>query len=142
MSIGSRETYYAALFTLVSGAASFHTASRRVRHWSDVQASEQPALFLAVGPQTPQQVRNLPPKWMLDAKLYVYAHADGNLDPGPILNNLIDAVEAALQPSVNKVTQDLGGLVSHAWIEGVVETDEGTLGEQAVAVIPIRMLVA
>jgi hypothetical protein len=41
-----REPIYAALFTLVAGAASFVTISRRLRHWSDIGAAEQPALFM------------------------------------------------------------------------------------------------
>jgi len=38
--------------------------------------------------------------------------------------------------------QDLGlaNLVRHARIEGRIETDEGVLGDQAVAVIPVEIL--
>jgi len=38
--------------------------------------------------------------------------------------------------------QNLGlpTMVQHAYIQGKVETDEGVLGDQAVAVIPIEIL--
>ena len=37
-----RETIYAALWALGAGAARFATASRRLRHWSDVAPAELP----------------------------------------------------------------------------------------------------
>jgi hypothetical protein len=35
----------------------------------------------------------------------------------------------------------LGGLVTHCWIEGRIEIHPGDLDGQAIAVVPIRMLV-
>ena len=43
----------------------------------------------------------------------------------------------APDPITNKCTLD--GLVQHAWVEGTIETDEGLLGEQGFAMIPIVM---
>ena len=45
------------------------------------------------------------------------------------------AADAALRN-----VQTLGGLVSDCWISGKIETDEGALGGQAVAIIPIEMI--
>src|SRR4051812_8813483 len=42
----SREPIYAALFALAAGAAHFVTTGRKLRHWSDLTAPEQPALFM------------------------------------------------------------------------------------------------
>ncbi len=42
----NRETIITALFALVSGAAPFETASRRLKLWGSVPPSEKPALFL------------------------------------------------------------------------------------------------
>ena len=50
-----REPIYAALFTLASGAANFVTVSRRLRHWSDVGAAEQPALFMIQKSETAEE---------------------------------------------------------------------------------------
>ena len=84
----NRELIYSKFFDLVKGVADFKTASRRLKHWSDVAPAQQPALFVSQRTE---------------------------------INN----------------KQTLGGLVAHAWIDGVIETDEGVLGDQAVAIIPV-----
>jgi hypothetical protein len=137
----TREPIYAALFALLSGAADFVTASRRLRHWSDVGPAEQPALFVVQKSETAEAKAGLPPKWRALVDVYVYAHApDETTAPATVLNPLLDAVEAALAPS--GAVQTLGGLVSHVFITGKIETDEGVLGGQAVAIVPIEILVA
>ena len=136
------DPFYAALFALLQGSSSFVTSSRRLRHWSDVSPAELPALFVADGPQTPTQVKGMPPKWTLDAKAYIYVPVQALAAPGPLLNEYLDALDKALAPTPYQVTQTLGGLVSHCWISNTVETDEGTLGDLAVAIVPISMLVA
>ena len=42
-----RETIYAALWELGASAAQFTSTNRRLRHWADVAAAEQPALFMS-----------------------------------------------------------------------------------------------
>lgn len=76
------------------------------------------------------------------ADVYIYVKTDGE-SPSSLLNPLLDAVEQALQPQHPDINQwqTLGGLATHCWIEGTIETDEGTLGDQAVAIIPINILV-
>src|SRR6185437_16956086 len=59
----TREPIYAALFALVAGAASFVTISRRLRHWSDVGAAEQPALFMIQKSENAEERAPLPVKW-------------------------------------------------------------------------------
>lgn len=140
----SREAIYAALFELLSGAASFNTASRRLRHWSDVAAAEQPALFMVQKRETAARRRGLPPRWTLLVDVFVYAHAPDELTPpATVLNPLLDAIEAALAPdNAASNLQTLGGLAEHVSISGAVETDEGVLGGQTVAILPIEILVA
>jgi hypothetical protein len=142
----NREPIYAALFALLANAAGFATASRRLRHWSDVAAAEQPALFLAQKSETAEQARGLPTKWTCDVDAYVYCQApDERTAPTTILNPLLDAIEAALAPlagnDVAANAQTLGGLAYHAWINGKIETDEGALGGQSVAIVPIRITI-
>jgi hypothetical protein len=36
----------------------------------------------------------------------------------------------------------LGGLVQHCWIAGRITTDEGVLGGQSVAIVPVEILVS
>ena len=74
-----REPIYAALFALVAGAASFVTVSRRLRHWSDVGAAEQPALFMIQKSENAEERRPLPVKWRASVDLYLYAQAPDEL---------------------------------------------------------------
>ena len=138
-----REPIYAALFALVASAASFVTIGRRLRHWSDVGAAEQPALFMTQKSENAEERRPLPVKWRASVDLYLYAQAPDELtSPATVLNPLLDAVEAALAPDPVGHVQTLGGLVSHCWIAGRIQTDEGVLGGQAVAIIPVEVLVS
>lgn len=138
----NREAIYSALFAKVGAAAGFATASRRLRHWSDVGPAEQPALFQVQKSETARRDTGLPPKWTLALDLFVYVHApDDATAATTVMNPLIDAIETALAPDPITNVQSLGGLVAHCWIAGKVETDEGVLGGQAVAIVPIEILV-
>ena len=140
----AREPIYAALFELVAGAAGFVTAERRLRHWSDVAPAEQPALFMTQKSETAvTKTLGAPLVWTLNVELYLYAHSsDPHLSPATVLNPLLDAVEAALAPAAATGLQDLGlaAMVQHAAIAGKIETEEGILGDQAIAIIPIEIL--
>jgi hypothetical protein len=74
--------------------------------------------------------------------LRVCPSSDPYLAPGTILNPLIDALEAALAPSATTGIQNLGlpEMVQHAYIAGKVETGEGVLGDQAIAIVPVEVL--
>lgn len=139
----NREAIYAALFSRLQNIPGFNTTSRRLRHWNDVASSERPALFQAQGHETAKPgdpARGLPTKWTLAVDLYVYVSTTDQAAPGSAINPLLDAIEAALAPEGMATAQTLGGLVEHCWIEGRIDTDEGTLGSQAVAIVPIRLL--
>ena len=140
----AREPIYAALFDLAAAAAGFATAERRLRHWSDVAPAEQPALFMTQKSEI-AAVKTLgaPTVWTLLVELYLYAHSsDPHLSPATVLNPLVDAVEASLAPAATTGLQDLGlpSMVQHAVIAGKIETEEGVLGDQAIAIIPIEIL--
>ena len=140
-----REAIYAALWSLAAEAGNFATASRRLRHWSDVSPAEQPALFMSEkGAVAKVLALGAPVVWTLHADLYLYAHsADPYLAPASILNPLIDAVEAALAPAPATGIQNLGlAMVQRAYIAGKIETDEGVLGDQAIAIVPVEILAA
>ena len=139
-----REPIYAALFGLVTQAANFVTTSRRLRHWSSLTPAEQPALFMRQkSERATVATLGAPAVWTLVVELYVYAHASGPyVAPATVLNPLIDSVEAALAPSPATGLQNLGlpAAVQHAYIAGKIETDEGVLRDQAVAIIPVEIL--
>lgn len=136
----SREAIYAALFEKGKSLPGLITTSRRLKHWNDVPPSEQPALFQAQGDELPTGNNSLPIIWKFNAEWYLYCHSgnDPEATPATQLNDLLDAVEQALKPDVSGF-QTLGGLVYNCRISGKVETDEGLLGPQSVAVIPIEI---
>ena len=140
----NREAIYAALFALASRAPGLVTTGRKLLHWSDVDPSLRPALFQAQGSETamPRPANGMPRKWLLRAKLYVYVSTASVASPGEALNPILDAIEAMFAPMPGRQTQNLGGLVVSAEIEGEIATDEGTLGDDAVAIVPIVILVA
>lgn len=155
--LDNRETLYSAVFALFAGAADFKTTGRRVKTWADVDADRQPALFMAQGNETATRTKGLPTKWQLDAKLYLYCRAENDDAPiGPVMNPLVDKITALIETKANPAGEDhpriklapgetntlgIAG-VSHCWIEGTIQTDEGALGSQGVAIIPISILVA
>jgi hypothetical protein len=139
-----RESIYAALWELAAGAASFASVNRRLRHWAEVAPAEQPALFMSEkGGMAVTKALGAPIVWTLYADFYVYVHSsDPYLAPAMLLNPLLDAVEAALAPSPATGIQNLGlpEMVQHAYIVGKIETDEGVLGDQAIAIVPVEVL--
>lgn len=139
-----REAIYAALWELGAGAARFTSASRRLRHWADVAPAEQPALFMSEkGGQAATKRLGTPIVWTLYAEFYLYVHSsDPYLAPATILNPLLDALEVALAPASTTGIQNLGmpEMVQHAYIAGKIETDEGVLGDQAIAIVPVEIL--
>lgn len=158
MTIVSREAIFAALFAKVSvamigSAPAFVTTSRTVRTWADVQPQEQPALFQQEGRQPATTLYGQPTKWMFKAELIIYVHK-ANLPAGvtdvvTMLNNCIDAVVTAIGHDAPPFFQNLAptpaaghtstGIVGDVRIVGEIETDEGRLGDQAVAIIPIEI---
>jgi hypothetical protein len=139
-----REAIYAALWTLGSGAGSFASANRRLRHWADVAPAEQPALFMSEkGGHAQIKKLGAPIVWTLFAEFYIYVHSsDPYAAPATIINPLLDALERALAPSAATGIQNLGlpQMVQHAYIAGKIETDEGVLGDQAIAIVPVEIL--
>jgi hypothetical protein len=139
----NREAIASALFALVQGSASFATASRRVKLWTDVSSADKPAIFMAEHGETyVRKGEALPAVITMDVELLIYIDAgkDQSVTPITVLNPLIDAVDAALAPSPVTGKQTLGGLVTHCWIEGKVMKDPGDLDGDGVAVIPIKIL--
>ena len=148
-----REAIMAALHQRIADAYPWKTASRRLRLWQDLAASDQPAVFVTAGPQSARYSdRGNPALWTLSATVTVYARHDEPREvPEAEMNALITAVENALEKLPGEQAgpmgapgggwnTTLGGLVVYARVDGDVETDEGSLGDQAVAIIPVVML--
>ncbi|MBY4799898.1 hypothetical protein K6W78_07765 [Burkholderia cepacia] len=139
----NREPIYLALFAKLQAIPGFVTTSRRLRHWNDVKPVEQPALFQVQVRENQRPRKGIPALVSFRCELYLYVNtgnALADVTPATELNQFMDAIEAALAPDALTNTQTLGGTVSHCWIEGDVLTDEGALGPQAIAIIPVHIL--
>lgn len=127
--------------------AQLKTCGRKILHWSDLPAELRPACFQEQSPgETWVQRKGLPPKVTLKAKWWLYAQTLSQQNPDAVpsqaLNPLLDAICGAL--AVDDVTNNvctLGGLVSHAWVEGDVEVTEGVMEDLTIVTIPVQMLV-
>jgi hypothetical protein len=89
-------------------------------------------------PETVDHREGLPPLIALNAVIGVYARTDeSNAPPGSILNPLIDAVLAALEPDACNEALTLGGLVRSCLLGGDIDLDEGIITGQGLVVIPV-----
>jgi hypothetical protein len=139
----SREAIYAALFAKLAAIPGLQTSSRRLRHYTDVPGQQQPALFLEQRNEgTAQGVPGLPGKRTLRVHVWLYVRVDDHAAiPATALNAWLDAVDTALAPEAATGKQTLGGLVAHCWVNGITETDDGSLDSQAIARIPVEILI-
>lgn len=144
----TREQVATALFSLVNTApmqALFSTISRRPVLFN--AAPSKPALYM--GSPTENYVYQdgptFPPMIGLDFQVFIYINS--GLDPSDIpdilMNNLIDALEAAIAPvpPIPGAKQTLGGIVDHAYIEGTVHRAPGWLDGEGMALLTIKVLV-
>lgn len=143
MPFTTRESAYTALANLLGNVNGVKSVTRNVVHWQDSPPESQPALYIQVLSEDRQnEGRRTPSRVFLNAKVWAYVQTNQGDPVGPLLNPLLDAIDDALAPPDSAgVYQTLGGVVSHCWVEGTTEIYEGTLGNTAVAVIPIKMLI-
>lgn len=146
----TREPIYQAVYqffaNLTAGNAPlFRTSTRHTVSWDKLAPEETPALLFKQHGEEARRRTGFPTIWTLRPVLMLYAHtgaqSDPSIIPGQILNPLLDAIEQALDvldPKTGKCT--LNGLVSHCAIVGTIDMIEGTLGNEAVAVIPLEIL--
>ncbi len=138
----TREQVMQALLAHVTPPGIFKTTGRRLIYWTEVKA--QPALFVRhVGDRYLRTATGMPPRVITQAEIWIYSQGavDPNLSPDTAIDNLVDAIERWMAPPPIKEAQTLGGLVQHAWIEGPIEIHQGVLDVQAIAVIPVDILV-
>lgn len=152
----AREEIYAALFALLqrgldpgNGGPLRDPVNRRYRPFTDCPI--HPALcMMETGEDYLYKAKGIPAVRILHSQLYLYSQApdDPTSIPGTYLNNLIDAVDAALRPSedvepgpggLNDGEQTLGGKVRWVRIGGRVTIYEGAQATQATTVIQIDM---
>jgi len=156
----TREQIFSALFDLTNNVTwdvgtilvpdvrTFLTRTRRIELFSEVQDAAQPWIGQAEHRDVYAQKSNLPYKREFHAQWMVY-HQEGK-QPGAVPtiwdNLIVDALEAALAPKIADPgyfdkRNTLSGLVYHCFIEGEVFKDPGDIDNQALIVIPIKLLV-
>jgi hypothetical protein len=80
----------------------------------------------------------------VDLWIYTASGLDPNTTPAAELNQILDALDAALKPSgadlvLNRFT--LGGLVEHCRIFGRVLKDAGDVTGLGLAIVPVELLI-
>jgi hypothetical protein len=138
-----REAVFQALYTKLSGALAPVSVSRRVKMWTDVAPSEQPAVFIDQGDQEGEWNANRALKWKVKASIYVYVNDTSEVGPAPAMNDLVTKIDRALEATpfeggVHGGTT-LGGIVFAARVVGVTDSG-GALGDQGVAVIDVEVI--
>ena len=147
----SRRALFDALFAQIAGTQDPSTgawsngwqlASQTMVLWKDVSAEQMPAFFLAYAGEKMEPLRPGAPvtKNLLEMHAWVYVtHMETN-SAMDMLGDAIDVIQAAIRPAVGQERQTLGGLVYSVTARGEVHTDEGALGDQAMAMIPITIV--
>ena len=142
----TREAALAALLTALSSAATFGVVTRRLLAPEQMCSIGSPGLALVVHHEEYHRPNfAVPPKRTITASVLIYVNAGAanpNAVPDSLLNPIIDGIDTALKAdngASNLCT--LGGLVSHCSYSGSITITEGTLGDEAVALVPISILV-
>lgn len=130
-----------------AGQTIFKVVSQRMRLPDEVDADAQmPALYIADHGETynPQGER-LPPSTTINYGLYIYTSfgRDPQTVPSRLMNTILDQIDRAFKAARDPVTEacTLGGLVSHAWVEGEVVKVPGELDGIGLAIVPVKVLV-
>ena len=140
----NREEVYQGVMNQLNTIPGFVTKSRRLKHWADVPSEQQPALFMMQDVESIETTpTGVPSKSRLSCNLYIYVRLQDEQEPGPILNPLIDAVQNLLNTPHVVTGRNTFNIPGVYWVrvEGQIQIDEGTLDNQAVAIIPVVILV-
>lgn len=139
----SRESIAVALAALFPASAPWVTVSRVLQVPANIDALAQPALFIVeedeeINENTAYGLE----RYTFPFRLVIFAQmpdARSGTAPGTVLNPLIDAVDAKINPHPGQ-PNTLGGLVVNCFINGRILKAEGYLGPHVVAAIPITIL--
>lgn len=132
--------------TVDGQAKAFLEISRRVKLWDDTQ--QKPSLFLSAGRETidrgPRQLRSLTLNY--SAIIYHDVGRDLGAIPAKENNTIIDAIEAALAPSMYDQGfpdyNTLGSLVHSCSVLGSIQNGvPGDIDGQAMIIVPIVIIV-
>lgn len=138
----NREVAFAALFAIAQATPGIQTFERRYVSLDRVTGATSPLLSQVQSSQSGVRASRLPTKWTLRADWLLYVHSDRTAPDPPIvlLNQLLDALEGALQAPLGFEKQTLGGLVEDCRIVGDIEIADAIDIPIALAIIPIEIV--
>ena len=118
------------------------TFSRILNSPENTAGASQPALFLYQVGDPYDNEKGRPPirRLHFNAEVYTNRGSDAKKVPDTQMNEILDLIDEALAPDPISWFQDLGGLVSHAWIEGQIGRFPANDGSQSIAVVPIEVM--
>lgn len=144
MAAATREQIAVALAAKLDTAAipEIKTFSRILNSPENTAAISQPALFLYQVGDPYDNEEGRPPirRLHFNAEIYTNRGSDAEKIPDTQMNEILDLIDEALAPSPISWFQDLGGLVSHAWIAGQIVRFPANDGAQSIAVVPIEVM--
>lgn len=126
-----------AAFAQLNTSSGWVTTETKLRHWTDVQPAERPYVAQALGPVELRTIGGAAVIERVRLDYWIYISHTDPAGPQGQLADRIDAILAAFAPPTGLDWQTLGGLVRSAAPTGTVDTDEGTLGTDAVAIVPV-----
>lgn len=138
-----REAVYVALLDLLTTTGDFKLVSRRNRAPEQIGPALSPALFLFErGEHYDAPSPNVPTKRCLHVSACFYndVGSDLNATPTTVINDALDALDAALKTHPVTGPQTLGGLVYSLKISGDTEGSPGDRDGRAVAIVPIEIV--
>jgi hypothetical protein len=142
-----RDAILNALYLLLKTKLGSNVTTMGRRHMMPPQLTSamQPALFVVQGPEEKDpRPRGTGGKITLHVFLvaYCYDTASDAVHGTTQLNTLIGQIEDALAPDTfNPSVLTLGGQAYECWIEGQADIDPGVFGQQAFAILPVKILV-
>jgi hypothetical protein len=156
MAAALRTQIKSALFTIlqqaefgtpINGASTWLTSERRLRNWNQVDASQQPALFLVQHREGYETQSGLRQRRWLEVGAWCIAKS-GDPSAGIIGDDLLDTMEEAIEAlilpdNLSRNEMTLGGLAWSVRIDrqdGIFIRDPGDTDGQALLILPIRIL--
>lgn len=149
--MASRKAIAAALLAQLNSGNVFTTAGRRLRAPEQAASPGNPGLFLIKPKETykydSDDEQGVPPHRELEflAVIYTDVGAVENAVPADVIDDIMDAIDAALAPGVvdqlsNGGRQTLGGLVYSARIIGDPMFAPGDIQGKGSTTVPIRVV--
>jgi hypothetical protein len=145
----NREAIAAAVFAKVASLSGIRTSSRKPKSFDQVTPAECPALFMGIGSSENTSAAGPRAKWRLEFIMYLYCHEAAAAGPSSQMSTILSLIDTAFRASSADMTfpgaspdhTTLGGLVLYARPISV-QTDEGSFGDQGVAIVTIEVVTA